>query len=45
MPAFKTPAIPSSEITPRAIYLKRRHLMAGAAALGLAGLPALPRRR
>ena len=30
--------IPSSEITPRSAYLNRRNFMAGAAALGAAGL-------
>lgn len=40
MSAFRTPAIPSSQITPRSLYLKRRHFMAGAGALGLAGLSA-----
>src|SRR5690242_2474713 len=38
MPAFKTPSIPSSEITPKGLYLKRRHFIAGAGAIGLAGL-------
>ena len=38
MPAFKTPAIPSSEITPRGLYLNRRHFIAGAGAIGLAGI-------
>jgi len=38
MPAFKTPAIPSSEITPRKSYLNRRHFIAGAGAIGLAGI-------
>ena len=38
MPAFKTPAIPSSEITPRKFYLNRRHFIAGAGAIGLAGI-------
>jgi sulfoxide reductase catalytic subunit YedY len=31
------PNIPSSEITPKRVYLHRRELLAGAAALGLAG--------
>ena len=38
MPVFKTPAIRSSEITPRNLYLNRRHFIAGAGAIGLAGL-------
>lgn len=38
MPPFKTPAIASSEITPKGLYIKRRHFMAGAGAIGLAGL-------
>ena len=39
----KPDMIPSSEITPRDIYLRRREFLAGAAALGLAGaLPGLP---
>jgi sulfoxide reductase catalytic subunit YedY len=38
MPTFKTPAIPSSEITPRKFYLNRRHFIAGAGAIGLAGI-------
>jgi sulfoxide reductase catalytic subunit YedY len=40
MPAFKTPVIASSEITPRGLYLNRRHFLAGAGAVGLAGLGA-----
>jgi methionine sulfoxide reductase catalytic subunit len=38
MPSRLFPAIPPSAITPKAIYLRRRQLLAGAAALGLAGL-------
>jgi sulfoxide reductase catalytic subunit YedY len=38
MPAFKSPVIPSSEITPQKFYLNRRHFMAGAGAIGLAGI-------
>ena len=34
----KTNDIPSSEITPRSAYLNRRNFMAGAAALGVAGI-------
>ena len=34
----KTNDIPSSEITPRSAYLNRRSFMAGAAALGIAGI-------
>ncbi|WP_088343744.1 MULTISPECIES: protein-methionine-sulfoxide reductase catalytic subunit MsrP [Rhodomicrobium] len=37
MPIFKPGRIASSEITPRAVYLRRRELLAGAAALGLVG--------
>ena len=40
MPAFRLPLIPSSEITPRSLYIKRRHFLAGAGAIGLAGLSA-----
>lgn len=38
MPAYKVPHIPSSEITPKLIYLKRRQFMTGALASGLVGL-------
>ena len=41
MPIHRIPEVPSSEITPRSAYLRRRGLIAGAAGLGLAG--ALPR--
>lgn len=41
MPIFKAPALPSSEITPKSVYLKRREIM-GLAAGGLA-LAAAPR--
>ena len=34
----KTKEIPYSEITPKSAYLNRRTFMAGAAALGVAGL-------
>lgn len=42
MPAYKAPFIPSSDITPKSIYLKRRQFLAGAMAAGLLGgaLPA-----
>ena len=35
MPAYKPPHIPSSEITSRSIYLRRREFMAGSIAAGL----------
>ena len=38
MPVFKTPAIRSSEITSRKLYLNRRQFIAGTASIGLAGL-------
>ena len=38
MAAYRIPRIPSSEITPRSVYLKRRQFMAGAAATGFVGL-------
>ena len=34
----RPPDIPSSEITPRDVYLRRREFMTGAAALGLSML-------
>ena len=37
MPIDYTAAIQPSEITPREVWLRRRELLAGAAALGLAG--------
>ena len=37
MPTTHPPAIPPSEITPRSVWLRRRELLAGAAALGLVG--------
>jgi sulfoxide reductase catalytic subunit YedY len=37
MPVQKIPAIPSSEITPKDIFLDRRRFIAGAAALGVGG--------
>lgn len=42
MPAYKFPTIPSSEITPKALFLKRRQLMAGSLAAGLIGATSLP---
>ena len=36
------PKIPTSEITPKAVWLRRRDLLAGAAALGIAGSIAEP---
>ena len=38
MAAYRFPSIPSSEITPKSVYLKRRQFMAGAAASGFVGL-------
>ena len=38
MPSYKTPFIAASEITPRSVFLNRRHFMAGAGAIGLAGI-------
>ena len=38
MPTCKVPHIPSSEITPKSIYIKRRQFMVGAVAAGVAGL-------
>lgn len=38
MPAYKVPHIPSSEITDKSIYVKRRQFMTGAVASGLVGL-------
>jgi sulfoxide reductase catalytic subunit YedY len=40
MPAYKVPHIPSFEITPKSLYLKRRQFLAGALASGLVGLTA-----
>src|SRR5271156_3272952 len=34
----KSNDIPSSEVTPKSVYLNRRAFMAGAAALGIAGI-------
>jgi sulfoxide reductase catalytic subunit YedY len=41
MPAYKVPAIRSSEITPKSIFLKRRQFMTGAIAAGLFGASGL----
>jgi sulfoxide reductase catalytic subunit YedY len=37
MPAYRIPAIPSSEITSKSLYMKRRQFMTGAIAAGLIG--------
>jgi len=42
MPAYKFPTIPSSEITPKALFLKRRQFMTGSLAAGLIGATSLP---
>jgi sulfoxide reductase catalytic subunit YedY len=42
MAAFKPPFIASCDITPRALYLNRRHFMVGAGAAGVAGLVGTP---
>jgi sulfoxide reductase catalytic subunit YedY len=42
MPVYRPPAIRSSEITDKSVYLRRRELIAGAAAAGIAGsLPSI----
>jgi sulfoxide reductase catalytic subunit YedY len=41
MPAYKTPVIRSSEITPQSVYIRRRQFMTGAIAAGLIGTSSL----
>jgi sulfoxide reductase catalytic subunit YedY len=39
MPAFKTPPIAASEITPKGVYMQRRQFIAAAAAAGFSAFP------